>query len=151
MDADITANEPKGERVAIDAKVRAFLEETRFAVLATVNPDGSAQQTVMWYRLDGDLLVMNTARGRKKDRNLLRDRRMSVCVEDGYRYVTITGEVELVEEQAMAQADIRGLAVRYHGAEQADEMVRESFSRQERVTLRLPMTTVDVHGFEGEG
>ena len=52
--------------------VRAFLEEERFAVLATVNANGSPQQTVMWYELRGDTIVMNTIRGRKKDSNLLR-------------------------------------------------------------------------------
>jgi PPOX class probable F420-dependent enzyme len=131
--------------------VRRFLDETRFAVLATVNEDGSPQQTVMWYLLDGETVVMNTARGRKKDRNLLRDRRVSICVEDGYRYVTIAGEVEVVEEQARAQADIRALAARYHGEARADAMMRDGFSRQERITLRLAIDRVDAHGFEGEG
>lgn len=137
--------------MAVDERVRRFLEEPRFASLATVNPDGTPQQTVMWYELRGDEVVMNTARGRKKDRNLLRDRRVSICVEDGYRYVTIAGEVEVVEDQATAQADIRALAVRYHGEARGAEMVREGFAKQERITLRLPVTRVDAHGFEGEG
>lgn len=132
-------------------RVREFLEEPRFAVLSTINPDGMPQQTVMWYRLDGDAVVMNTARGRKKDRNLLRDRRVSICVEDGYRYVTIAGEVELIEDRATAQADIQALAARYHGDARAEEMMRELFSRQERITLRLPVTRVDAHGFEEGG
>ncbi len=135
----------------LDDQVRRFLEEPRFAVLATVNPDGTPQQTVMWYELRGDAVVMNTARGRKKDRNLLHDRRLSICVEDGYRYVTIAGQVELVEDQATTQADIRALAERYHGQVRADEMVREGFAKQERITLRLPVIRVDAHGFGGEG
>lgn len=137
--------------MAIDGNVRAFLDEPRFGVLATVNRDGSPQQTVMWYLLDGDELVMNTARGRQKDQNLVRDRRVSVCVEDGYRYVTISGEVRVLEDQATAQADIRTLAVRYHGEARAEEMVREGFAKQERITLRLPIGRVDAHGFEDEG
>lgn len=137
--------------MALDQRVRRFLEEPRFASLATVNPDGTPQQTVMWYELRGDEIIMNTARGRKKDRNLLRDRRISICVEDGYRYVTIAGEVELVEDRATAQADIRALAVRYHGEARAEEMVRDGFAQQERFTLRLPVTRVDAHGFDGEG
>lgn len=131
--------------------MRAFLEEPRFASLATVNPDGSAQQTVMWYALRGEHVLMNTARGRKKDRNLLRDPRVSVCVEDGYRYVTIAGEVALVEDQATAQADIRALAERYHGAERAEEMVRTGFAKEERISLLLPVGHVDAHGFGDEG
>ena len=136
----------------LDDAVRRFLEEKRFAVLATVNPDGSPQQTVMWYELRGDHIMMNTKRGRKKDRNLLRDRRVSICVEDGYRFVTIAGVVELVEDQATAQADIKALAERYHGATRAEEMARDQFGKQERITLILPIGQVMTHGFdEDEG
>src|SRR6266508_4604754 len=99
---------------SLDPKVRAFLEEKRFAVLATTNRDGTPQQTVMWYELRDDHVLMNTARGRTKDRNLLQDRRISVCVEDGYRFVTIAGTAQLFDEQERAQADIRALATRYH-------------------------------------
>ncbi len=138
--------------MALSGAVRAFLEEPRFASLATINPDGSIQQTVMWYALrGGQQILMNTARGRKKDRNLLRDRRISICVEDGYRYVTIAGEVDLVEDQATAQADIAALAVRYHGPERSAEMVRDGFAKQERISLLLPIGTVDVQGFGDEG
>lgn len=129
-------------------RIRAFLDKPRFAVLATVNPDGTAQQTVMWYAVRGDWIVMNTARGRKKDRNLLRDRRVSICIEDGYRFVTIAGEIELVEDQATAQADIRALAVRYHGQERAEQMVREGFAKQERISILLPIGGIVGHGFD---
>jgi PPOX class probable F420-dependent enzyme len=128
--------------------IRSFLEEPRFAVLATVNPDGSPQQTVMWYLLEGDTIMMNTARGRRKDRNLLNDGRISICVEDGYRYVTISGQGELVETPDIAQADIRRLAVRYHGEAEADRMVVEGFATQERITIRLKIASLDAHGFE---
>lgn len=137
--------------VALTDAVRAFLEEPRFASLATLNPDGSVQQTVMWYALRDDRILMNTARGRKKDRNLLHDRRVSICVEEGYRYVTIAGEVTLVEDQATAQADIKHLAERYHGPGRAAEMVRNGFAKQERITLLLPIGRVDAHGFGDEG
>lgn len=130
--------------------VRTFLEEERFAVLATVNANGSPQQTVMWYELRGDTIVMNTKRGRKKDRNLSRDSRASVCVEDGFRYVTLDGVIEFIEDPATAQADIAALARRYHDAETAEQMAREVFAPQERVTLALHIDRADVHGFDGE-
>ena len=146
----MTKTDGEGERGVLDDAVRRFLEERRFAVLATVNPDGAAQQTVMWYELRGDHVMMNTARGRKKDRNLLRDRRVSICVEDGYRFVTIEGVVELVEDQAVAQADIKALAERYDGPERAEEMARDRFRKQERITLLLPIGRVMTHGFDDE-
>ncbi len=133
--------------MALDDRAREFLDEQRFAVLGTINPDGTIQQTVMWYLLRGDQIVMNTARGRKKDRNVLRDRRVSICVEDGYRYVTVAGEVEVAEDRAAAQADIAALAERCHGAERAVEMVRDGFGQQERISLLLPIADALAYGF----
>ncbi len=130
--------------------VREFLEEERFGVLGTVNADGSPQQTVMWYELRGDVIVMNTKRGRKKDRNLLRDPRASLCVEDGFRYVTLDGTIETIEDQATSQADIAALARRYHDAAKSEEMTRDLFEPQERISLLLNVDRVDVHGFDGE-
>ncbi len=131
--------------------VQVFLEEKRFGVLGTINASGSPQQTVMWYELRGDTIMMNTARGRRKDRNLLRDPRASLCIEEGYRYVTLDGTIAMNENQEVAQADIAALATRYHGAEEAAKMVRDGFSKQERVTLILTVDRVEVHGFDGEG
>jgi PPOX class probable F420-dependent enzyme len=130
--------------------LRAFLEEDRFGVLGTINENGSPQQTVMWYELRGDTIVMNTRRGRRKDRNLLRDARASLCVEEGYRYVTLEGTIEMIEDQAIAQADIAALATRYDGPETAAETVRNVFNKQERITLHLNVDRVEVHGFDGE-
>ncbi len=130
--------------------VRAFLEETRYAVLATVNANGSPQLTVMWYELRGNAIVMNTRRGRKKDRNLIRDPRASLCFEDGIRYVTLEGVFEVVDDPAIAQADIAALARRYHDPVTAEKMAREVFASQEQVTLLLHISRADVHGFDGE-
>jgi len=136
--------------VQLREDVRTFLEEKRFAVLATVNANGSPQQTVMWHELRGDTIVMNTKRGRQKDRNLSRDPRASVCVEDGFRYVTLDGVIEFIEDPATAQDDIAALARRYHDPETAEKMAREVFAPQERVTLVLHVDRADVHGFDGE-
>ncbi len=122
--------------------VRSFLAEQRFAVLATIGADSVPRQTVMWYELRGDTIVMNTAAGRLKDTLLRRDPRASVCVEDGYRYVTIAGTIQIVDDPATAQEDIRRLAVRYHGEEDGNRQARESFSTQQRVSLYLPIERV---------
>lgn len=130
--------------------VRAFLEEPRYGVLGTINSDGSPQQTVMWYALRGDSVMMNTLRGRRKDRNLGRDARASVCVEEGSRYVTLAGTITVNDDPAVAQGDITALAKRYEGEEQGAAMGRDVFGKQERVTLLLKVDRVDVHGFDGE-
>jgi PPOX class probable F420-dependent enzyme len=131
----------------LSAHMRAFLEEPRFAVTATINPDGTPQQTVLWYELQGDELMMNTANGRIKVRNLQRDPRMSFCIEDGYRYLTLTGTVTLIFDPVVAQADIAALARRYREPEQAESMIAQ-FRQQERVTLRMAINAVVANGFD---
>jgi PPOX class probable F420-dependent enzyme len=121
----------------LSEQARIFLNEKRFAVLATINQSGNPQQTTMWYLLDGETILMNTKVGRLKERNMRRDSRISICVEDGYRYVTISGRVEMIDDPEISQRDIRRLAIRYHGDQLAARQVAERFSREERVTLRL--------------
>ncbi|MBA3825147.1 MAG: PPOX class F420-dependent oxidoreductase [Ktedonobacterales bacterium] len=128
----------------LDEKTRTFLNEKRFAVLATLNADGTIQQTVMWYLLDGDEVVMNTAAGRVKDGNLRRNPNVSICIEDGYRFVTLSGPVRLSEDQATAQADIRRLAERY--GDEGDDIEEDTkhFREQQRVSIRMTVERVIV-------
>ena len=122
-----------------------FLKEPRFAVVATINPDGTSQQTVVWYELQGDTIMMNTAAGRLKERNLRRDPRISFCVADGYRYMTIKGHAELVYNQERTQADIKALAIRYHGQEKGERQARELYSKQERVTIYMSIDQIKAY------
>lgn len=131
----------------LSSGVRRFLEERRFAVLATVNADGTPQQTVIWYEPQGDEIMMNTAAGRVKDSNLRRSPAASICVEDGYRFVTLEGTARLIEDQAVAQEDIRNLAIRYHGEEKGNQQAEEQYSKQRRVTIRLRIENVIAYGF----
>jgi PPOX class probable F420-dependent enzyme len=121
----------------LSEKARSFLNEKRFAVLATINQNGVPQQTTMWYLLEGDTILMNTKVGRLKERNMRRDSRISICVEDGYRYVTISGNVQIIDDPEISQRDIHRLAVRYHGEEIAARQVAEQFAREHRATLRM--------------
>jgi PPOX class probable F420-dependent enzyme len=122
---------------------RDFLGEPRYAVLGTTNEDGSAHLTVMWYALEGDEIMFNTAAGRKKPENLARDPRVSLMVPDGYRFVRVDGVVRANDDQAVAQADIRKLALRYY---QSEERVRQSvnatWAKQHRITYRMPAQRV---------
>ena len=136
--------------MALSSAARAFLSEKRFAVLATIGKDGLPQQTVMWYELRGDHIMMNTRVGRLKDQYLRRDPRASICVADGYTYVTISGTIEFDEDQTTAQEDIKDLAIRYDGQEDGERQSRDAFSKQQRVTLRLPIEQVIEHGLDGE-
>ena len=127
---------------------RRFLEEKRFAVVGSKNPDGSPHLAVMWYVLDGDDIVVNSAQGRIKDRNLAADPRMSVLFEDGYRWIRINGRARIEHDQTIAHADIRRLAARYYEDEhKVEESVKNNFSKQHRITYRLPIRRVASEGF----
>lgn len=124
--------------VELSEKARAYLQELRFAVLATINQDGTPQLTTMWYLLEDDgTITMNTKVGRAKERNMRRDPRISICIEDDYNFLTINGTVEMIDDPEIAQHDIYRLAARYHGEESAKQQVEEQFSKETRVTLRL--------------
>jgi PPOX class probable F420-dependent enzyme len=125
----------------LDDKVRDILAQKYFAVLATINQDGSPQQTVMWYELIDDHIMMNTAAGRLKEANITRDPRVSVCVEDEYNYVTLAGRAKLVYDEEQAQADIARLARRYHPPEKAEQLV-SSFQREKRITIWIDIEHV---------
>lgn len=124
--------------IELSARARAYLRELRFAVLATINQDGTPQLTTMWYILEDDgTITMNTKIGRAKERNMRRDSRISICIEDGYKFVTINGTVEMIDDQKIAQHDIYRLSARYHGEAKARRQMEEQFSKETRVTLRL--------------
>ena len=56
-----------------------------YATIATIDADGSPRQAVIWYRVDGDEIVINSLVGRRWPANLLRDPRIAVAVHDGSR------------------------------------------------------------------
>jgi PPOX class probable F420-dependent enzyme len=130
---------PDRSTAALSSETRAFLSSERFAVVATVGADGMPHQAVAWYTLDGDVLVLNSADGRRWPADLRRDPRVSIMVEDGYRYVGLAGTVEIDEDQERAQADIAAMARRYHASEpeKAERLIEDRFRRQHRVSFRL--------------
>jgi PPOX class probable F420-dependent enzyme len=104
--------------VELSEKARRFLSEPNFAALATVNKDGSPQVSAMWVHLDGKYVVMNTALGRYKERNLRRDPRLAITVtdrENPYDKVTIRGRAVEFIEGDRAENDIDSLSQKYTG------------------------------------
>ncbi|ODU04361.1 MAG: PPOX class F420-dependent enzyme [Pseudonocardia sp. SCN 72-86] len=99
-----------------DATV-GLLDGKNFAVLATTNPDGSPQSSVIWVRRDGDDgVVLSTLRGRRKESNIRRDDRVSLSifeVGNPYNYVEIRGTADIAEEGGRALID--ELANKYRG------------------------------------
>lgn len=133
--------------MTLTSEVRAFLTEPRFAVLGTINKDGSIQQTVMWYLLEGDTILMNTNNVRTKFRNLSTNPNVSICVHDGYKFVTIQGKASLNNEQTTAQADIARIGLRYVSKEVFNKDYRPRFEVSERVSITVPIDHTLDHGF----
>jgi PPOX class probable F420-dependent enzyme len=88
-----------------------------FAQLATLNPDGSPQVTPVWIDYDGSNLLVNTAKGRVKTRNLEREPRVALSIQDPenpYRYLGVQGRVTTMTEEG-ADAHIDKMAKKYLG------------------------------------
>jgi PPOX class probable F420-dependent enzyme len=81
---------PDEFRDLLDEKVKAFL------FLATLMSDGSPQVTPVWFDTDGEFILINTAEGRAKDRNMKARPRVAMAIQDPsdrYRYLGMRGEV----------------------------------------------------------
>jgi PPOX class probable F420-dependent enzyme len=102
--------------MGLDEVARALVDGTNPAVLATVNPDGCPQTSVVWVGRDGDDVLISTTAGLKKERNLRRDPRASLLVIDqneSERYVEIRGTAKVTEDVDREVAQL--LAEKYEG------------------------------------
>ena len=79
------------------------------AYLATVMPDGTPQVTPLWFDSDGSHILINTAKGRVKDRNMRLRPQVAIVIQDRHidtRYIQIRGRVaEITEEGALEHID----------------------------------------------
>jgi PPOX class probable F420-dependent enzyme len=113
---------------AFDEATRDLLDGRNFATVATVNPDGGPQTSVVWILREGDTVAFSTTAGRRKARNLARDPRISVSVFDTgnpYHSVEIRGTAELAEDPGRSLP--KALSRKYLGEDpppEPDEVVR---------------------------
>lgn len=118
-----------------------FLElfhKKALAHLATLMPDGTPQVTPVWVEYDGTHVLVNSARGRQKDRNMRRNAAVALSMADPdnpYRYLEVRGRVVEITEQG-AEAHIDRLAKKYLGV---DRYPRRS-PAEVRVTYRIQPT-----------
>jgi PPOX class probable F420-dependent enzyme len=102
--------------VTLNEASRALIDGVNFATIATLNPDGSPQTSVVWVTRDGDDLLFSTVVGRRKERNLRRDPRVSVTIfdqEQPYNYIEVRGAVTL--DTAGGRELIDALSHKYRG------------------------------------
>ena len=114
--------------VVLDDATRELLDGKNFATVATVNPDGGPQASVVWILRDGDTVLFSAISTRRKVINLTRDPRVSLTVFDlanPYQSVEIRGTVELTGDPGKSLP--RALSQKYLGEDpppEPDELTR---------------------------
>jgi PPOX class probable F420-dependent enzyme len=117
--------------------VRTLLDEANHAVLATINEDGSPQTSVVWVDREGDEIVISSRQGRRKDRNMRRDPRVSLSVwdhKDPGLYAEIRGRATVTDDPGRALA-VR-MAKKYEGPDGGQEFL-ELPPEHVRVVVRI--------------
>ncbi|MFS8199690.1 PPOX class F420-dependent oxidoreductase [Streptomyces sp. CWNU-52B] len=108
-----------------DEEWRAFVSHgTRTGKLSTVRADGRPHVAPIWFVLDGDDLVFNTGKDTVKGRNLARDGRVALCVDDDrppYAYVVLQGRARISEDVDDVRLWAGRIGGRYMGEERAEE------------------------------
>ena len=117
-------------------------EETKaFLFLATVMEDGSPQVTPVWFSADETHILINTAKGREKDRNMRARPHVAMAIQDPstpYRYLQIRGRVDEITEKG-GDEHINALSLKYDGKPW------KKVAGQTRVIFKISPEHVDAH------
>ena len=103
----------------IPEQYRDLFDKKAFASLATIMPNGQPQVTPVWCDFDGSHVIINSAKGRRKDRNMRSDPRVSLSISDPdnpYRYLEVRGAVVEITEDG-ADEHIDRMAKKYMGVD----------------------------------
>ena len=103
----------------IPEKFRDLFDKKAFAHVVTMMPDGTPQVTPVWVDYDGQYVIINSARGRQKDRNLKRNPAVALSIQDPenpYRYLEVRGRVAEITEDG-ADEHIDKMAKKYMGVD----------------------------------
>lgn len=104
--------------VTLTPAQRELLEGRHYAVVGTLNGDGSIQQTVVWYLLEGEQIRFGIGAGSVKAANLRRRPTITLTVEAGPRYLTVSGQATVEPTDPELR---RRIAARYLDPERVDE------------------------------
>ena len=130
----------------LNEKHKQFLEQPFVGTVTTLCEDGSPHSTIVWVDIDDGVVSFNTAYGRVKPNNLLKDPRAGVLVvdpSDPFKWVSVDGHAELTTDGADAQID--KLAKKYMGV---DEYPYRNEAEQ-RVKVRITPEHVTASGLDG--
>jgi len=121
-----------------------LLGGTKTGKLATVREDGRPHVVPVWFVLDGDKIVFNTGEASVKAKNMLRDPRVSITVDDQappYSFVTIEGTAETSDNREEALHWATRIGGRYMGEDRAEEFGKRN-STEGEFTVKISPTKV---------
>ncbi|MDP8945504.1 MAG: PPOX class F420-dependent oxidoreductase [Actinomycetota bacterium] len=122
-----------------------MLDRARTAVLATVRTDGRPHTAPIWFDLEGDALVFTTGESTVKGRNMRRDPRVSLCIDEEeppFHFVVIEGNSELTAGDSDLLYWATRIGGRYMGADRADEYGRRNAVEGELLVRVTPQKVV---------
>ena len=130
-------------------KQAALFTGRNWGVIATIREDGSPQATPVWIDYDGENVLVNSARGRTKVKNIERDPRATVTVLPAENqqggYIMVSGPAEIVDEGAGAVEHINMLAKKYLGEDKYPYLG----PGEQRVIIQIRPERVDGFGAGG--
>jgi PPOX class probable F420-dependent enzyme len=129
-----------------DPAIRTFLDRPRFGTLSTIDADGAPFAAVVWYDLEGDTILINTAEGRRWPANLRRDPRCSFMVEDRYDYVQVLGRAQIDEDQERGQAQLKLVAAKYLTNPELLATTLKRLGSMQRILIKIVPDQIFAHG-----
>ena len=130
---------------ALPDPVRQWLDARSFPVVATVDPDGRPQLSLVWAKYDGDDVLFSTLATRRKGRNLTRDPNISMLIpnpETPNEYVELRGTATITPDPGGSL--IKELGLRYDGEEFQEPEERAA----RRVVVRITADHVVTYGLD---
>jgi len=129
-----------------DPAIRTYLDRPRFGTLSTIDADGAPFAAVVWYDLEGDTILINTAEGRRWPANLRRDPRCSFMVEDRYDYVQVIGRAQIDENQERGQAQLKLVAAKYLTNPELLATTLNRLGSMQRILITIVPDQIFAHG-----
>lgn len=123
------------------SEIEEYLNEKHIASMATLNADGSAHQTPIWYMYEGGLLYMISGNYGVKLHNIRRDPRVAVSItgpEQPYTYVIIEGTARIVAEDI--EGPTTSMCIRYMGQERGPEFAKKILGSRVRLIIVVEPT-----------
>ncbi len=132
--------------LAIPERVRDLLDRPIVVSFATSNPDGQPQVTPVWASAEGDQVWINSAVGRRKDRNIRANPKVTVLVLDpdnDFNWAEIRGEVVEFDESEAAVAHINKLSGVYSGNDDYYSFNPEGKGKEQRVIYKIQPSKIN--------